>query len=70
MFSSRSSTYYANEGAWNGRAYDCYYCDKECNTLYSLNQHVHSGIHDSEPKDFCCKQCGFTATCQFFQSFK
>lgn len=61
--SDTSSTYQASEGAWNGQAFECYFCDKEYDTLAILNQHLNSGVH--EGKAFHCKHCGFTATRQF-----
>eukprot|EP00246_Nothoceros_aenigmaticus_P003569 TRINITY_DN14746_c0_g1_i1.p1 TRINITY_DN14746_c0_g1~~TRINITY_DN14746_c0_g1_i1.p1 ORF type:complete len:209 (+),score=1.49 TRINITY_DN14746_c0_g1_i1:126-752(+) len=51
--------YFATGSSWNGYAYECYFCPKECATLASLNQHLHSGVHDA--KDFRCRNCGFTA---------
>ncbi|KAM3453537.1 hypothetical protein MY5147_007306 [Beauveria neobassiana] len=40
-----STTYEATEGSWNGDGYECYFCDREFNSLHSLNQHLNSAAH-------------------------
>lgn len=51
----------ATEAAYNGSAYECYFCQRKFGSLNSLNQHLNYGMHLS--KDFRCKKCGFT--CQW-----
>ncbi|KAF1734773.1 Zinc finger and BTB domain-containing protein 17 [Beauveria bassiana] len=40
-----STTYEATEDSWNGDGYECYFCDREFNSLHSLNQHLNSAAH-------------------------
>jgi len=35
--------YEASNQAWNGRAFECYFCHKSFGALNSLNQHLNSG---------------------------
>lgn len=47
----------ATEMAFNGTAYECYFCHKTFRTLDSLNAHLSSPAHDAD--EFCCpnKKC-------------
>lgn len=36
----------ATERSWNGRAYKCYLCPREFNSLRGLNQHISSPAHE------------------------
>jgi hypothetical protein len=40
-----STEYMASERAWNGTAYECYFCGSCFHTLGSLNQHIASPRH-------------------------
>jgi hypothetical protein len=40
--------HFATAASWNGRAYECYLCPKECRTLFDLNQHLASPRHESK----------------------
>lgn len=43
--SSALPTYEATAAAWNGDAYECYFCDAEFLYLAQLNQHLNSPRH-------------------------
>lgn len=55
-----SDQYEASENSWNGSAYECYLCSRDFRTLYSLNQHLSSPIHQANyyhcPNRGCGKQ--------------
>lgn len=36
----------ATQRTWNGRAYECYFCDKEFSQLHGLNNHLKSPAHE------------------------
>ncbi|OTA96565.1 hypothetical protein M434DRAFT_67352 [Hypoxylon sp. CO27-5] len=40
-----SPRYEATAAAWNGDAYECYFCHRQFNKLSSLNQHLSSPAH-------------------------
>jgi len=48
---------WATDRSWNGRAYECFLCDAEFNTLARLNQHLQSPRHEDKiyrcPKPDC-----------------
>ena len=46
---------WATTAAWNGRAYECYFCPREFRTLPALNQHLKSPVH--EQKMYKCPKC-------------
>jgi hypothetical protein len=50
----------ATDAAWNGRAYECYFCDREFSKLLSLNQHLQSPVHQAKiyhcPRRSCTKE--------------
>lgn len=50
---------WATARAWNGRAYECYFCDKEYNTLEKLNGHI-TRIHAPKRTEniYNCPRCG------------
>lgn len=51
---------YATEQAWNGSAYQCYFCPKAFRALASLNLHLKSGYHQQEIYRCLNRQnCGF-----------
>ncbi len=39
---------YATPQSWNGRAYKCFLCHKECSTLKGLNFHLASPVHEAK----------------------
>jgi hypothetical protein len=47
----------ATERAWNGEAYECYFCPREFASLRSLNAHMNSPVHEQHiykcPKAGC-----------------
>ncbi|KAK4166941.1 hypothetical protein QBC43DRAFT_231628 [Cladorrhinum sp. PSN259] len=50
--------YEATDQAWNGRAFECYFCHREFGSLYSLNQHLNSPAHQ-QPLYHCPnRHCG------------
>ncbi|KAF9513509.1 hypothetical protein BS47DRAFT_1372502 [Hydnum rufescens UP504] len=57
---AQSTTYRATERSYNGRAYECYLCNKEFNTLPALNAHLNSPRHQDKiyrcPKSNCRKE--------------
>ncbi|KDQ53524.1 hypothetical protein JAAARDRAFT_61239 [Jaapia argillacea MUCL 33604] len=71
---------YATSAAWNGSAYQCYFCPphrqaRQFRTLEALNQHLRSGVH--EEKIYKCPgpECGarfvlFSAFVQHVESEK
>jgi len=38
----------ATSATWNGSGYECYLCNRECNTLQGLNQHLNSPAHSEK----------------------
>ena len=65
----------ATEHAWNGSAYECFLCHRECRTLAGLNCHLASPVH--EEKMYHCPRaysgCGtefkaLSALCQHVES--
>ena len=50
---------WATAQAWNGRAYECYFCDNEYNTLGGLNGHI-THIHAPKRTEniYSCPGCG------------
>ncbi|THV00615.1 hypothetical protein K435DRAFT_440398 [Dendrothele bispora CBS 962.96] len=46
--SAQDTFYSANEGAWNGCAYECYLCHNTFGTLAGLNQHLASPRHQEK----------------------
>lgn len=42
-----SATYSTSQRSWNGRAWQCYFCDREFRTKASLDQHVNSPVRES-----------------------
>lgn len=46
------NTYTATRRAWNGSAFECYFCHSEFRTLPSLNQHLASPRHQT--KNYIC----------------
>ncbi|KAL1405866.1 hypothetical protein Q8F55_007545 [Vanrija albida] len=68
----RKVTYSANEGAWNGCAFECPKCPREFGSLRSLNQHLASPTH-LEYLYHCQKSCTrqfktFGAVCNHLES--
>ena len=47
--------YSATEQAFNGSAYECYFCHRTFRTLISLNAHLNSPSHDAD--EFMCPKC-------------
>ncbi|RPA71178.1 hypothetical protein BJ508DRAFT_345450, partial [Ascobolus immersus RN42] len=45
----------ATNASWNGRAFACYFCDREFRTLQALNQHLNSPAH--EQMMYHCPKC-------------
>ena len=43
------STYIANDRAWNGSFWECYFCHAELSTMAQLNQHLASPKHSTTP---------------------
>ncbi|KAK6852529.1 hypothetical protein PG995_011080 [Apiospora arundinis] len=56
--SSVSITYYANESAWNGWAYECYLCHKTFGQIESLNRHLGSSAHQQALYHCPNRDCG------------
>lgn len=46
---------WATAAAWNGDAYECYFCRREFRTLPALNQHLKSPAH--EQRMYKCPKC-------------
>ncbi|KAI7204270.1 hypothetical protein KC343_g7695 [Hortaea werneckii] len=40
-----TGTYTATSAAWNGYGFECYFCQREFNTVRSLDQHLNSPAH-------------------------
>jgi hypothetical protein len=51
---------FATERAFNGSAYECYLCSRAFRTLYSLNAHLQSPVHEQNlyhcPKPSCRRE--------------
>ncbi|KDN50975.1 hypothetical protein RSAG8_00604, partial [Rhizoctonia solani AG-8 WAC10335] len=54
---------WATQRAWNGYAYECYFCHKEFRSLPQLNQHLASPVH--EQPLYRCPQLGHGCQAQF-----
>ncbi|CAE7081199.1 unnamed protein product [Rhizoctonia solani] len=54
---------WATQKAWNGRAFECYFCDKEFPYLPQLNQHLASPAH--EQALYHCPKLGHGCQAQF-----
>ncbi|KAH7343794.1 hypothetical protein B0J17DRAFT_593415 [Rhizoctonia solani] len=54
---------WATEQAWNGYAYECYFCHKEFHSLPQLNQHLASPAH--EQPLYHCPNLGHGCRAQF-----
>ncbi|KAI1381888.1 hypothetical protein F4677DRAFT_439695 [Hypoxylon crocopeplum] len=52
-----SATYEANSNAWNGYAWECYFCHREFSSINGLNQHLNSPIHQ-QPLYHCPNRNG------------
>ncbi|KAI1174358.1 hypothetical protein F4777DRAFT_554212 [Nemania sp. FL0916] len=68
-----SVTYTASERSWNGYYYQCYFCHRNFNTLYSLNQHLASPVHQQKyyhcPNPNCRKEfTTLAAVCNHLES--
>ena len=50
---------WASDAAWNGQAFECYFCDKEYKSLGGLNGHI-TQIHAPERTEdiYNCPGCG------------
>ena len=46
---------WATQAAFNGEAFECYFCPREFSTLHGLNQHLKSPVH--EQKLYHCPKC-------------
>lgn len=44
------TTYTNTNKCWNGRAFECYFCNREFRTKYSLDQHLNSPVRRSHLK--------------------
>lgn len=42
-----TSSYTTSSQSWNGRAWQCYFCNREFRTQSSLNQHLNSPVRES-----------------------
>lgn len=52
--------YLATMASWNGSAFECFLCYKECKTLPSLNKHLRSPAHMEEI--YKCPGCSKQST--------
>ncbi|KDQ53523.1 hypothetical protein JAAARDRAFT_197332 [Jaapia argillacea MUCL 33604] len=52
---SRTTNTYATEAAWNGTAFECYFCARKFRTLDALNQHLRSPTHENQI--YKCPHC-------------
>jgi len=50
----------ATERAWNGDAYECYFCPREFGSLTALNQHLRSPAHERD--NYHCPKAGCNRT--------
>lgn len=68
--SNGSTEYIATERAYNGRAYECYFCHREFDRLSSLNSHLKSPVHEN--KNYKCPKCncGFRVISSLIQHFE
>ncbi|KAG6917372.1 hypothetical protein DXG01_002747 [Tephrocybe rancida] len=76
--STNNTTYYATDAAWNGGAWECYFCHRLYRSLFDLNQHLGSPRHQN--KIYVCPNpdmvgCGtsfttLSALCQHIESGK
>jgi len=46
---------WATQAAWNGSAFQCYFCSRDFRLLQHLNQHLQSPVH--QQKMYCCPRC-------------
>jgi len=53
--SNGSTETWATSAAWNGHAFECYFCPREFRSLPALNQHLKSPAH--EQKLYHCPKC-------------
>ena len=53
--SNRRVDTWATSAAWNGDAYECYFCPREFRNLSALNMHLKSPVH--EQKMYKCPKC-------------
>ncbi|ELU45831.1 zinc-finger double-stranded RNA-binding domain-containing protein [Rhizoctonia solani AG-1 IA] len=58
-----STETWATQKAWNGHAYECYFCHKEFRSLAQLNQHLASPVH--EQPLYHCPKLGHGCRAQF-----
>ncbi|KEP52397.1 zinc finger, C2H2 type protein [Rhizoctonia solani 123E] len=58
-----STETWATRKSWNGSAYECYFCHKEFRSLYQLNQHLGSAVHQ-QPM-YHCPKLGHGCQAQF-----
>jgi hypothetical protein len=54
-------TYTATEKAWNGEAYECYFCHRTWPRLNSLQAHLSSGMHSATQGMYHCPPNGCQA---------
>ncbi|CAE7081179.1 unnamed protein product [Rhizoctonia solani] len=54
---------WATKKAWNGHAYECYFCNKEFRALPRLNQHLASPVHEQDL--YHCPKLGHRCKAQF-----
>ncbi|PMD41398.1 hypothetical protein L207DRAFT_457845 [Hyaloscypha variabilis F] len=51
---------FATDRSWNGRAYECYLCNREFTSLNGLNNHIKSPVHEQNlyrcPKISCGRE--------------
>ncbi|KAJ3498653.1 hypothetical protein NLJ89_g10191 [Agrocybe chaxingu] len=50
---NQNITYMATAASWNGYGFECYLCDKVCQTIPALNQHLASPRH--QEKIYICR---------------
>ena len=51
---------WASDAAWNGRAFECYFCPRNFRSLQALNSHLKSPVH--EQKMYKCPKCAVRFT--------
>jgi transcription elongation factor Elf1 len=61
-------TYSATERAWNGSAFECYFCHRTWPLLRSLNSHLGSGVHTQTQGLYHCPPQGCQATFSRFSA--
>ncbi|RDB19494.1 hypothetical protein Hypma_013457 [Hypsizygus marmoreus] len=70
---SQEVKYYATDAAWNGSAYECYFCHNTFRSLPALNEHLASPKHQNKiyvcPLSTCCiRFTTLSALCQHVES--